>query len=199
MKTFVVGITGGIASGKTAVTDELTALGASVIDADILSRETTKKGSVGEKKLKKAFPSAFTNGSLDRKSLRELVFSSENELKKLNSITHPLIKKEAKRRIRAQKGGVLFFAVPLLFETGFDALCDYTVTVHTDEETRIKRLLKRNTDLTEPAARAIVAAQTSDAERIRRADEVIVNDGTTEDLKRLTREFYSRITTQKYD
>lgn len=193
MKPYVVGITGGIAGGKTAVTDELTALGASVIDTDVLSREVTAAGSKGEKKLARAFPSAFVNGKPDRRALRSIVFSDDKMLKRLNKITHPLIKKKAKRLIR-QERGVVFFAVPLLFETDFYKLCDYTVTVYADESIRIKRLLKRNTELTEADAEAMLAAQTSDAERIRRADEVLVNNGTTEELKRLTRELYTRIT-----
>ncbi len=196
MKPCVIGITGGIASGKTAVTDIIAELGGRIIDADIISRKVVGKGTKGEKMLIKAFPTAFNEGELDRSALRKIVFADENKRKKLNAITHPLIEKEAKRLIKEAKERVLFFAVPLLFETGFERYCDYTVVVFASLSERIKRLLKRNPNLTKEDAEAIICAQTSDAERIKKADEVLLNDGSEEDLRKIVEEFYSRVTSE---
>ena len=193
MKPFVIGITGGIAGGKTAVTDILTTLGACVLDADVISRKVIEKGTKGEKLLKKAFPNAYETGELDRDALRKEVFSCEQKRQKLNAITHPLIRKEARNLIKKSGEKVVFFAVPLLFESGFDKDCDYTVCVHCDYDIRIKRLLARNTNLTNDDAEAIIKSQMSDAKRIALSDEVILNNDGVEELRAVVEKFYARI------
>ncbi len=192
-KPYVIGITGGIASGKSAVTGILEKLGAYIIDADIVSRSVTAEGSEGEELLKKAFPTAFIGGKLDRRILRETVFSDEAQLQKLNGITHPLIKAELKRLIDGSGREIVFLAVPLLFETGCDKLCDKTVNVSADESVRIKRLMLRNTSITEEIARSILRAQADESERITRSDEVIYNDGSLEELEGKVVGFYNRV------
>ena len=98
--------------------------------------------------------------------------------------------------IKKAKNEVVFFAVPLLFETGFDKYCDYTVCVFTPTAERIKRLLKRNPNLTETDAEAIINSQMSDAERIKKANEILLNDGDKEDLRKKVEQFYQKVTSE---
>lgn len=184
----VIGITGGIASGKTTVSDELARLGAKIIDADLISREVNELEEC-KTALKAAFPSAFEDGRLDRVKLREIAFSTPEDTKKLNSITHPLIIRELKNRINATDG-VVFLVVPLMFETGCEKLCDEVITVSAEEKTRIKRLMARNTDITEELAKAIVSRQAGEEERLARADRVIRNDGDLAEVKREVKKVY---------
>ncbi len=184
----VIGITGGIASGKTTVSDELARLGAKIIDADLISREVNELEEC-KTALKAAFPSAFDGDRLDRVKLREIAFSTPEDTKKLNSITHPLIIRELKNRINATDG-IVFLVVPLMFETGCEKLCDEVITVSAEEKTRIKRLMARNTDITEELAKAIVSRQAGEEDRLARADRVIRNDGDLAEVKREVKKVY---------
>lgn len=184
----VIGITGGIASGKTTVSDELARLGAKIIDADLISREVNELEEC-KTALKAAFPSAFEDDRLDRVKLREIAFSTPEDTKKLNSITHPLIIRELKNRINATDG-IVFLVVPLMFETGCEKLCDEVITVSAEEKTRIKRLMARNTDITEELAKAIVSRQAGEEDRLARADRVIRNDGDLAEVKREVKKVY---------
>lgn len=192
-KTYVVGITGGIASGKSAVSGILEKKGAYIIDADLVAREVAAPGGECAAMMAEAFPEAFAGGVLNRCKLREEVFSDKKKLARLNSITHPLIKAELARRIDGCAEPAAFLVVPLMFETGCDSLCDYIVTVVSDEETRINRLKARNNNITEELAREIMRSQISENERITRADEVIVNNDSLEKLEAKVNEFYSKI------
>lgn len=191
--TYVIGITGGIAGGKTAVSDMLARKGEQIIDADVISREVTEPGTKGERLLKEAFPEAFEAGSLDRGRLREIVFADEKKLQKLDEITHPLIREEIEKRIAETDREQVYLVVPLMFESGFDALCDYIVTVVSDEDKRIKRLKARNNSITDELAERIVHSQVSECERVTRADGVIVNNDSRERLEERVNEFYEEI------
>ncbi len=196
-RAFVVGLTGGIAGGKTAVSNILEEMGACVIDADVISREVIAPDTEGERQLKSRFPHAFKDGTLDRATLRETVFADKAELNALNAITHPLIMGETVRRIDACERDVVFLVVPLMFEAGFDKLCDYIVTVSANEKVRISRLMMRNNNITEQLAREMIAAQTDDEQRARLSDEVISNDGSYEELAARARELYRKICTME--
>lgn len=191
--TYVIGITGGIAGGKTAVSDMLARKGEQIIDADVISREVTEPGTKGERLLKEAFPEAFEDGSLDRGRLREIVFADEKKLQKLDEITHPLIREEIEKRIAETDREQVYLVVPLMFESGFDALCDYIVTVVSDEDKRIKRLKARNNSITDELAERIVHSQVSECERVTRAHGVIVNNDSRERLEERVNEFYEEI------
>lgn len=191
--TYVIGITGGIAGGKTAVSDMLAKKGEQIIDADVISREVIEPGTKGERLLKEAFPEAFEGGSLDRGRLREIVFADEKKLQKLDEITHPLIREEIEKRIVETDREQVYLVVPLMFESGFDALCDYIVTVVSDEDKRIKRLKARNNSITDELAERIVHSQVSECERVTRADGVIVNNDSRERLEERVNEFYEEI------
>ncbi len=190
MKKFIVGITGGIASGKTVMTDILASKGAYIIDADVVSRKTQE---FVKPQLMSAFPDCFEGGELNRVALRNRAFSSSKELEKLNAITHPAIESEMKRLANEAEDSLVFIVAPILFETGWSRLCDYVACVSAGGENRIERLKKRNNTITDEVARAIVAAQMSDEERERRSDEVIRNDGTLEQFNAKVIDFYRRI------
>lgn len=192
MKPFVLGITGGIASGKSVVSETLAAAGAFVIDADVVSREVVADGTEGDALLRAAFPFAYTGGSLDRSKLRERVFADPEERERLDSITHPLIRREIERKIAACSRHVAVVVVPLMFEAGFDSLCDRVVAVSADPETRINRLVARN-NITVELARAMVNSQAGEDERNRAADEVIFNDGSVVALKEKAKQLYERV------
>ena len=184
----VIGITGGIASGKTTVSDELARLGAKIIDADVVSRGVNDLPEC-KAALKAAFPSAFDGDSLDRAKLREVAFSTPENTKKLDSVTHPLIIRELKNET-TKASGIVFLVVPLMFETGCDKLCDEVITVSADEKTRIKRLMARNTDITEELAKTIVSRQAGEEERLARADRVIRNDGDIAEVRKEVKKVY---------
>ena len=192
MAKFIIGITGGIASGKTVVSDTIKALGGCVVDTDLIAREVVEPGTKGARLLKNAFPSAFDGEVLDRAKLRSEALSDPQRLKTLNAITHPLIEKEVEKRIKAAEGNV-YLVVPLMFETGYDKKCDYILTVVAPESERIKRLKMRNNTVTDEQAKAFLDAQTSDGERIRRSDEVLNNDGDVRKAEACAREFYYRM------
>ena len=193
MDKFIVGLTGGIASGKTVISDRLKSRGLTVIDADEISREVTANGGLAEKALKKEFPQAYEGGTLDRTLLRSEVFASEEKLAKLNAITHPLIRKQIFEEIAKSPEKTVVLVVPLLFETGYDAHCDYIVTVVASERTRIKRIINRNNSITDGVAKSMINAQISDSERMAKSHEIIVNDGSLDDLIEKADALYDKI------
>lgn len=192
-KNFVVGLTGGIAGGKTLAADIMAECGAYIIDADVVSREATAPGTDGARALAEAFPAAAKYGGadFDRRRLRDIVFSDTDALRRLDGITHPLIIAETVRRLEAA-AGLVVLVVPLLFESGMETLCDYIVTVSCREETRIKRVMRRDT-ISEELARDIMAAQLTDEERERRADAVLHNDGDRGAFRKEVEALYRRL------
>ena len=180
---FVVGLTGGIASGKSVVSGFLEKeVGTTVIDADVVSREIYENPEIREK-VAREFPECAENGEINRRKLRS-VFADSEKTAKLNSITHPAIIGECKKRIAGARG-IIFLVVPLLFETGMDEMCNATVVVVADKKARIKRLLDRD-NIDEETAENMMKRQCEDAERIKKANYVIENDGDISDLKKKT-------------
>lgn len=182
MNKIKVGLTGGIASGKSVVSGELERLGAEVIDTDILSREVVEKGTRGALELMREFPEAFSDGVLVRSKLRNIVFDNESALKKLNSVVHPLIRERAETLMENSRKNVVVLVAPILFETGFDKGLDFVVTISADTEQRIQRLIKRD-NITRERALQIMRAQLTDSEREELSDFVIRNDSGEEVLK----------------
>lgn len=180
MGKFVLGLTGGIAGGKSVVSHYYGQRGAFIVDADIVSRQVLSDVKMVNR-LKVAFPGAVTQGVLDRKKLRTLAFSTRELTNKLNAITHPAIIEECQRQI-ASRSGWIVFVVPLMFESGLDKLCDATVTVSCPLEKRIKRLISRD-NISVKEAQDVIARQMDDEERRLRADYEIVNDGSIDELE----------------
>ena len=184
----LIGLTGGIGSGKTAVSDLLGKLGAGVIDTDLISHQITAPGGKAIPLISKEFGADFIDpqGALDRPKMRALVFADSNARQALEKITHPLIQQEtAKQAFELAKSGVpyLVFVVPLLIESGFWLkLIDYLVVVDCPEETQIQRVMHRN-NMTRLDVENILKAQTSRKVRLAAANAVIENQGSLDKLK----------------
>ncbi len=188
MKLF--GLTGGIGSGKSTVATMLSDLGATVVDADAISRSTTAAGGGAMTAIRTAFGNAFidSTGALDRAKMRELVFSDNRAKHKLEAITHPLIQRLMQEQIAAAITPWVVLDLPLLAErtgfAGWKPLLDVVCVVDCEEATQIKRVMARS-QMTEPAVRAVIANQASRQARLAIADVVITNDALTLDALKL--------------
>lgn len=184
----LIGLTGGIGSGKTAVSDLLGKLGAGVIDTDLISHQITAPGGKAIPLITKEFGADFIDpqGALDRPKMRALVFADSNARQALEKITHPLIQQEtAKQAFELAKSGVpyLVFVVPLLIESGsWVNLIDYLIVVDCPEETQIQRVMHRS-NMTRLDVENILKAQTSRKVRLAAANAVIENQGSLDELK----------------
>lgn len=176
-----IGLTGGIASGKTTVANLFAELGATVIDTDIIAREIVAPGQPALNDIAAAFGAEVLqpDGSLDRAALRTRVFASAEDRKRLEAITHPRIRAEALRQAELAGGPYQLIVVPLLVESPLREFVDRILVVDCPEETQIQRLMARDAD-SEAQARRILAAQSSREERLAIADDVITNDGSLE-------------------
>ena len=191
----VVGICGQSGAGKTTALNVLRSLGAIVCDCDRVSREVMCRGTECSAEVVRVFgESICVDGEIDRRALGRIVFSNEEKLAVLTEITHRYIKAEVYRRLReAKDSGVELFVIdaPLLFESGLDADCNVTLAITADSEKRIRRIMARDGIDRELAERRI-ASQIDEEELRRRADEVIVNNGTVEELEKAVIAFAQR-------
>ena len=184
----LIGLTGGIGSGKTVVSDLLGSYGAGIIDTDKISHQITAPGGKAIRLITKAFGADFidTQGALDRPKMRAVVFEDPSARQVLEQITHPLIQEEAAKQAHemANSGApYLVFVVPLLIESGFwIKLIDYLVVVDCLEEMQIQRVMHRN-NMTHSDVENILKAQTSRNTRIAAANAVIENQGSLDELK----------------
>ena len=193
-----VGLTGGIGSGKTAVSDQLAQLGAGLIDTDLIAHQITAPNGAAIPLIKKQFGAEFIDpsGALDRVKMRSLVFANPEARKSLETITHPLIREETVRQAKKlieEKVPYLVFVVPLLIESGnWLSLLDYLVVVDCPEEVQIERVMHRS-KLPRNEVESILQAQTSRQERIAHADIVIENQGSLEDLQAHVLDLHQKI------
>lgn len=184
----LVGLTGGIGSGKTAVSDALAKLGVGIVDTDLIAHQITAPGGAAIPLIQKQFGTEFidSSGALDRSKMRILVFADPKARKSLEDITHPLIRYETIKQAQhllEEKVPYLVFVVPLLIESGnWRPLLDYLVVVDCPEEIQIERVMHRS-KLPRAEVEAILKAQTSRAERLALADAVIENQGTLDQLQ----------------
>lgn len=198
---FVVGLTGGIGTGKTHVSRRLEELGAVIVNADLLGHEVYKPKTEGWHAVVNAFGEQIVgdDGEIDRRALGGIVFSDEKALQKLNAIMHPRIYALAERRIRelaenGEKTAVLEAA--LLIEAKWTPLVDEVWVTVSRESDVINRLRERN-NMDERAARSRISSQMPQAERVKHADVVIENDGSLEDLSGKIQDLWnSRILTR---
>ncbi|MDO4542937.1 MAG: dephospho-CoA kinase [Clostridia bacterium] len=192
MKRQVIGITGGIGSGKSTAAERLRLLGATVLNADETVTELYEGSEPLKIELVKAFgKEAVIEGGVNRGFISRLVFEDELNLKRLNSIVHPLVQKRMEERT-AEAQGVIVWDVPLLFELGMDASVDVTVVVVADRQERIGRVMKRS-GLSFCEVEKRIRAQLSDFQRIRLADYVCINNGDRESLYRQIERIYRDI------
>lgn len=177
-------MTGGIASGKTAVSDRLAELGAVVIDSDLLAREVVEPGTSGLAAVVDRFGPAVLrpDGSLDRTALGSVVFADDEARRDLERIVHPAVRaRAAELESAAQPDAIVVHVIPLLVETGQAGSFDVVVVVDLDPGVQRRRLQERN-DLTSEQAQARMSAQTDRRRRVESADRVLVNNGTVAEL-----------------
>jgi len=180
----VVGLTGGIGSGKSAVADEFGRLGATIVDTDVIAHELTQRGGRAVPEVEKIFGKAFVqDGAMDRKKMRDQVFARPEEKKKLEGLLHPLIREESQRRIASAPGPYVVHVVPLLIESpDYRTRVGRVLVVDAPEEVRIARVQARS-GLSPDEVRAIIRTQVPRAERLAAADDVIDNGGERDALR----------------
>ena len=178
----IIGLTGGIASGKSTVSKYLAEKGFKVYDADRIAKNISEKKSVQEEIIL-TFGNEILdeNGNVDRKKLKEIVFENKEKLKQLNAIIHPKVIDFYKELKEQNTDKIIIFDVPLLFESGIDKLCDKILVVISDYEIQLNRIVERD-KIDRELASKIVKAQLSNEERIKKADVVIENNSSLEDL-----------------
>ncbi len=194
----VIGLTGGIASGKSTVSAKLKELGAAVIDADLLARDVVRKGEIAYNKIVQCFGAdiLLPGGDIDRKKLGDIVFSDKEKLELLNSITHPEIINRMKERIqelKAEGAKVIVVDAAILIEMGLHKYVDSVWVLSVDRETQLKRLAERDKyDYREAENR--INSQFTDEVRKKYADVVIDNSKPIEEVEKRLEELWNNIT-----
>jgi len=190
---FCVGLTGGIASGKSSAAALFEELGAAVVDTDAIAHELTRPGGAAMGEIRLAFGPSFVaaDGSLERAKMRQVVFSDPDAKARLEGILHPLIREQARARILAAQQPYVIVVVPLLIETGaYRDLIQRVLVVDCGEEQQVARAMQRS-QLKESEVRSILAAQLPRAERLKGADDVIDNNGGMEALRMQVRKLHA--------
>ena len=179
----IIGITGSIGTGKSTVSNLIKAEGYPIIDTDSIVHDIYKKDLRLIKKLVKEFGDGILTKTknIDRKKLGEIVFGDKDKLRKLNELVHPLVKEKTLKMIEKLDDGLIFLDVPLLFETDFYKLCDYTVVVYADMDNQIWRIMARD-KVDFPTALKKIYSQMSLQEKIELADFIIDNSHSIGDL-----------------
>lgn len=191
---FCVGLTGGIASGKSSAAALFEELGAAIVDTDAIAHELTRPGTSAMATIRNAFGPSYVSadGSLERAKMRQLVFSDPAAKAKLEAILHPLIREQARARIVAAQQPYVIVVVPLLVETdAYRDLIERILVVDCREELQIARAMQRSY-LKESEVRAILAAQLPRTERLARADDVIDNNGGIEALRQQIQKLHAK-------
>lgn len=200
----LIGLTGGIGSGKTAVSDLLGKLGAGIIDTDLIAHQITAPNGVAISAIEKQFGTEFIdlNGALDRSKMRTLVFAKPEARKALEEITHPLIRQETLKQanlLATANAPYLVFVVPLLIESGtWEGLIDDLVVVDCPEELQIARVMHRS-NLARTEVERILLAQASRKDRLARADFVLENQGDFAELDAKVNQLHQKILQIKKD
>ena len=193
---FIIGLTGGIGSGKSAAAEILKELGLKVIDLDQITHELMRPGELGYIEIKKEFGEKYidTKGAIDRKLLREEIFSSFDLKKRIESILHPIIFEECNKQLNILKHEkYIVLVIPLLFETkNYISLIDESLLIDCDLETQIERVIKRD-NVSKALANRIIKNQMNRQEKQSLADKVILNDGNINHLKTQLNIYYKKL------
>ena len=182
----ILGLTGGIACGKSTISAYLKEFGLPVIDADECSRVVVEKGSIGLEKLTEIFGNKIleNDGTLNRKALGRIVFSDSEQLSLLNSVMEPLIREEISRRLNQENNAdLVVLDAPLLIEQHYDKICDFIMTIDVPKKIQLERLIERD-NLSEDEAKSRIESQLSSRERNGFADVVIDSSGTVEQTRK---------------
>ena len=188
----VVGLTGGIGSGKSAAADEFARLGATVVDTDAIAHQLTGPGGAAVPEVGRLFGKAFVDasGAMDRKRMRDLVFGDAEEKLRLEGLLHPMIRAESARRIAAAAGPYAVHVVPLLIESpDYRERVGRVLVVDCPEALQVSRVRQRS-GLPEAEIRRIISTQVQRAKRLAAADDVIDNSGPVSALQQRVRELH---------
>lgn len=189
-----IGLTGGIASGKSTVAELFAGLGAVIIDTDVVAREVVEPGMPALAQIRHEFGDGVfdSGGRFDRAAMRQLVFGDDDARERLERILHPVIQAETVRQAEAAGGPYQVIVVPLLVKSPLVRYVDRVLAVDCDEDTQVRRLMARDGE-SEGQARRMLAAQSTRKERLAIADDVIRNDGdlpgTLDDVRKLHRKY----------
>jgi len=188
-----IGLTGGIASGKSTVAQRFVELGVPVIDADAAARAVVAPGTPGLAAVSERFgPRVLAqNGELDRRALRNLIFEDPESRRDLEAILHPLIQADMERRAEAAVGPYVVMAIPLLVEGGARDRVDRILAIKVDEVLQLQRVIARD-GCTPEQAQAILASQANRSARLAAADDVLLNTGTVTDLRQAVDRLHER-------
>ena len=193
---FIIGLTGGIGSGKSAAATILKRLGLKIIDLDQITHDLMKPSELGYIEIKKEFGEKYigTKGAIDRKLLREDIFSSLDLKKRIESILHPIIFEECSKQLNKLKHEkYIVLVIPLLFETkNYISLIDESLLIDCDLETQIERVIKRD-GVSKALANRIIKNQMNRQEKQLLADKVILNDGNINHLKTQLDIYYKKL------
>ncbi len=195
--SFVVGLTGGIGSGKSAATDTFAALGVPVIDADVVARNVVEPGTSALQKITEHFGNQVitAEGTLDRAALREKVFAEPAEKTWLNNLLHPAIRQQMRRDTEAVDYPYCILSVPLLIENNLTTMTDRVLVVDCPESLQISRACARDKQSNEATIKRIMQAQVSRETRLAAADDIIDNSGTLASLKEQVNTLHARYLT----
>ena len=179
-ETFKIGLTGGIASGKTTVCDLFKELSVEIIDADVISHELSKKGGAAFEEIIEAFEDEIIgdDGEIDRKKLRSIVFNDNTKKKMLERIIHPKVLLSINEKIKASQSDYLIISVPLMIETGMNAMMDRVLLIDCNVETQIERIIQRDQTSREEAIK-IIESQASIESKRELSDDRIINNNET--------------------
>ena len=180
----IIGLTGGIGSGKTAASDAFKCLGIDIIDADMSSRRVVERGQPALEDIQDHFGSDIldSENNLDRAKLREIIFQDPKERVWLEELLHPKITQHIKDQLESSKSPYCVLVSPLLLETEQKSFCSSVLVVDVPEESQILRTSKRD-GVSEEQVKSIIATQINREQRLKQADEIIINDGSIEELK----------------
>ncbi len=189
---YCVGLTGGIASGKTTVSNIFSDLGVTIVDTDVIARLVVEPGSICLKKIVEHFGNKILdeNNSLNRKALREIIFSNPLEKGWLEALMHPIIRQETRSQIESATGPYVILSSPLLIESPDLKLVDRVLVVDTTQESQMKRTLARD-GVDEAQIKKTIATQIARDERLAHADDIIDNSGTIEETQKAVKQLHS--------
>jgi len=180
----IIGLTGGIGSGKTAVSDTFKSLGIDIVDADVSSRRVVEKGQPALDDIQAHFGDGIldSENNLDRTKLREIIFKNPQERVWLEKLLHPKIAEHIKDQLESSNSPYCVLVSPLLLETEQKSYCSFVLVVDVPEESQVARTAKRD-GVSEEQVKNIISAQIDREKRLEQADEIIINDGSMEELK----------------
>jgi len=189
----IIGLTGGIGSGKSVASDKFKSLGITVVDADVASRTVVEPGKPALKEIEDHFNSGIitAEGKLDRNKLREIIATDPEERKWLESFLHPKIGEQITKEISESTSVYTLFVAPLLLETNSQERCARVVVVDVPKEVQILRTAKRD-KVSPNQVEQMVAAQMEREKRLEKADDVLLNSGTIEDLEKQVEELHKK-------